>query len=196
MSDLIESLSVLVGSRKVADELLTRTTVAHLAIASLDELQSFLSTRAARQVHAAMRLGRAALEPMSEDSALTTAAAAFAHIYPFLAGLETEQLLLVCCDIRARPIHTEVLAKGTTNCFESRLSDVFAPAVRHRASAIILAHNHPAGTVKPSKSDLWLTSKVMKAAELLGIELLDHLVVANTKFTSIRLNHWTEVESL
>ncbi len=196
MPNLIDSLSVLIGSRTAADELLNRTTIAHLAAASLDELTLFLPEPAARRVHAAMHLGRATLSPRSGESVLMTAEAAYAHIYPFLTGLETEHLLLVCCDINARAVHTEVVAKGTTSSFGTRLGDVFAPAVRHRASAIILAHNHPKGTAKPSKADLLLTSQVLKASDLLGIEFLDHLVVANTKYTSIRLNHWTEVESL
>lgn len=196
MPDFIDALSTLVGSRKAADELLTRTSIAHLASANLDELRSFLSERSARRVHAAMRLGRAVLKPVNEDDAIMTAAAAYAHIYPYLTGLETEHLLLVCCDISARPIHTEVVAQGAANFFSSRMTDVFTPAVRHRASAIILAHNHPAGTSEPSKSDLRLTSQVMKAAALMGIDFLDHLVVANTTFTSIRLHHWPEVEKL
>lgn len=190
----VDDLITLVGSRTAA-EVMKHTTLPHLAAATLSELQSFLPDRAARKVYAAMRLGRRALEPRRDDEAITCAEKAYAHIYPYVAGLETEHLLLVCCDVRYRPIHTEVIAQGVVNSVSGRLADLFVPAVRHRASAIILAHNHPSGSVEPSTADVLMTNNVLKAAELIDITLLDHLVVANTGFHSLR-DHWPDLGKL
>ena len=79
-------------------------------------------------------------------------------------------------------IHT--LSKGSTKGTVVDLKLLFAIALKSNATAIIIAHNHPSGTLKPSRSDLELTTKIKKSAELLDINLLDHLIMTKDEFYS------------
>jgi len=183
--DATEHLAVLLSSRKLALSLLERTTLAHLASAEVSELERFLPPTFARRLHAAMRLGAAVLMPELPRS-LTSAASAFAHVFPFLAGAETERMLVVCCNSQFQPLHTEVVAQGAVNTVSTLGVDLLAPVIRHRAQAIFLAHNHPSQDPTPSLGDIHSTERMLRACEVLGVRLLDHLVVGGRSFRSIR----------
>lgn len=76
---------------------------------------------------------------------------------------------------------------GSTSFAVIQPKDVLAEAVKMGIPKIILAHNHPSGDPTPSKSDIALTEKIEQAAQLLGVQLLDHIVIGDGKFTSIFL---------
>ncbi len=183
--DALEYLAVLLSSRKLALSLLERTTLAHLSSAEVSELERFLPPTFARRLHAAMRLGAAVLMPELPES-LNSPKAAFAHIFPFLAGAETERMLVVCCNSQFQPLHTEVVAQGAVNTVSTLGVDLFAPVIRHRAQAIFLAHNHPSQDPTPSVGDIRSTEQMLRVAEVLGVRLLDHLVVGGRAYRSIR----------
>ncbi len=83
-------------------------------------------------------------------------------------------------------IHDEVISVGslTSNVVHPR--EVFQPAIEHGAAAIILAHNHPSGKLEPSRGDIEITKQLMEAADILGIELLDHLIVTKDRHVSLK----------
>lgn len=76
------------------------------------------------------------------------------------------------------------LSKGTTNGVNVDIKLIFAVALKACASAIIIAHNHPSGNLKPSKSDQQLTKKIKEASDFLDIKLLDHLILTKEGFLS------------
>ena len=80
----------------------------------------------------------------------------------------------------------ELVSLGILNSSLIHPREVFTRAVGERAAQIIIAHNHPSGEVTPSEDDLVITKKLVKAGEILGIELIDHLVVTATGFTSFK----------
>lgn len=84
-----------------------------------------------------------------------------------------------------RVIHDEVISIGslTSNVIHPR--EVFQPAVEHSAVAVILAHNHPSGRLEPTSVDIDITEQLIAAGRILGIDLLDHLVIAGNKYLSI-----------
>ena len=86
---------------------------------------------------------------------------------------------------RYKLIHSETISIGTVDTSIIHPREVFRPAIEYGASAIIVAHNHPSGTLKASPEDLEVTSKLQKAGELLGIEILDHLIISKDKFISL-----------
>lgn len=63
--------------------------------------------------------------------------------------------------------------------------EVFKPAIEHGAVALIIAHNHPSGSTKPTQSDIDITEQLIKAGKILGIDLLDHIIIAKNKFASV-----------
>ena len=80
----------------------------------------------------------------------------------------------------------ELVSLGILNSSLIHPREVFTRAVGERAAQIIIAHNHPSGEVTPSEDDLVITKRLVKAGEILGIELIDHLVVTATGFTSFK----------
>ena len=185
MRDPIHDLALVLGSKKAARELLQRTTLRHVATASLDELGRLLAPGPAKRLYAAFRLSRHAVRPDKPDT-ITTPEEAYAHLYSYFAGQETERLVLVLCDSVFHPIHTEVVALGGVNHVAYRPADILTPAVRHRAAGVLLAHNHPSGNPEPSMSDRMMTGHLNEACELLSITFLDHLVIAGTTYRSLR----------
>ena len=77
------------------------------------------------------------------------------------------------------------MAAGGTNFANVSIKDILYEPIKLKAPKIILVHNHPSGDSKPSNTDIELTEKVRKAAEIMGIELLDHIVIGNMNYTSI-----------
>ncbi|MDX1520385.1 MAG: JAB domain-containing protein, partial [Anaerolineae bacterium] len=75
---------------------------------------------------------------------------------------------------------------GNVNSSIIRVAEVFRDAVRHNATALILAHNHPSGDPTPSPEDVNVTRSVVAAGNLLGIEVLDHLVIGHQRFVSLK----------
>jgi DNA repair protein RadC len=119
---------------------------------------------------------------------LFTPTDAYAHLYPYLAGRESEQFVVIAIDIRHQVLATTVVAEGAPNAVRPRMADVFAVAVRHRAVAIVVAHNHPSEVVQPSLADHDLTKTLVEAGALLGIPVLDHLVICGESFWGLVQN--------
>lgn len=80
----------------------------------------------------------------------------------------------------------ENVCTGSVNTNHVRMTEMFKGAILSNASAIILAHNHPSGDPTPSPEDVQLTGQTRKAGELLGIELLDHIIIGSGSFISLK----------
>lgn len=106
-----------------------------------------------------------------------------------LQDLEREVLTLLTLDLKKKPINVSVISMGTLNASLVHPRDVFKMAVLSNASAIIVAHNHPSGNVEPSEQDLQVTQRIQEAGALLGIELVDHIVIGENKYYSLRENN-------
>jgi DNA repair protein RadC len=109
-----------------------------------------------------------------------------AYLGPELASLAQEQLRVVLLDVRNHVLATPLIYQGGLNATVIRLADCFRDAIRHGAAALILVHNHPSGDPTPSPEDVRLTVEAGKAGDLLGIDVLDHIVVGRDSHTSLR----------
>ena len=85
-----------------------------------------------------------------------------------------------------KPIKTRWVTVGLLDSNQVHPREVFADPLMDRAAAIIVAHNHPSGTLEPSAEDLALTRRLQKAGELLGIKLLDHLIMGPDGYASMQ----------
>lgn len=115
---------------------------------------------------------------------LRTPKQVFAHVKK-MGELPKEHLRGLYLNNHYRLIHDEVISIGsiTANIIHPR--EVFRPAIEFGASAIILAHNHPSGSCKPSDADIEITKQIAAAGEMMGIELLDHLVIGKRSFENV-----------
>lgn len=103
-----------------------------------------------------------------------------------LEGLPEEQFLVLFLDNRHRLIQSEVIHRGTVDMSVVYPREVLSLALKYRAAAILVAHNHPGGSIKPSAEDVRITADLQKAAGTLGIRLLDHLIVAESQVASLK----------
>ena len=97
-----------------------------------------------------------------------------------------ESFAVLYLNARNQPLGREVVAVGGLNIAQLRPREVFAPALTLGAAAVVLAHNHPSGDPTPSPEDLAVTRHLLEAGDLLGVEVLDHLVLSADRFRSIR----------
>ena len=103
----------------------------------------------------------------------------------FLQEEDREKLIVCCIDTKNQPTAINVVAIGTLNNSLVHPREVFKPAILSNSASIILFHNHPSGDPKPSNQDVEFTNKVEQASQILGIQLLDHIVIGNTNYVSI-----------
>lgn len=96
-----------------------------------------------------------------------------------------EHLLAIYLDVKNREISREIISVGTLTASLVHPREIFEPAIRQLAAGIILVHNHPSGETEPSKEDIDVTKKLQKAGNLLGIEIVDHIIVSKGGYLSI-----------
>lgn len=112
--------------------------------------------------------------------------AASAYLLPLFIGVPIEQFFLLCLDSGGRLMRCALLQKGTLDQTPFYLGSVLQCAVTTGAHAVVLCHNHPGGTLRPSQADVRCTLDALNALFALGVILLDHIVVANRTPVSIR----------
>ncbi len=100
--------------------------------------------------------------------------------------LEQEHLCVMLLDSRNALIRELQISKGTVNASLASPREVYIEALKHRAVSIILVHNHPSGDPTPSEADCSLTRRVKQAGELIGIPLLDHVVIGDHTYCSLK----------
>jgi DNA repair protein RadC len=94
--------------------------------------------------------------------------------------------MVLYLDTRNRVIDQETLYIGSLNTSLVRISEVFRGAVRRNCASVIVAHNHPSGDPSPSPEDVALTRRLVQSGKLLEIDVLDHLVIGQNRYVSLR----------
>jgi DNA repair protein RadC len=107
-------------------------------------------------------------------------------IRPFYRGADREILSVLCLDTQNGPTCFNVVSVGSLNTTRTRPADILKPAILSNALGIILLHNHPSGKLDPSSEDVEFTKNIVKACEMLGLELFDHIIVTDRGFSSMR----------
>ena len=152
-----------------------------LARLSLDELSSRykgMGLAKAAAVVAAMELGRRrALAEAGESPVLNTSLDIYNYLRPRMSDLDHEEFWVVLLSGGCRVKGCERLFSGGWDGTMIDVRMLFRRVLESRASAIVIAHNHPSGNLRPSPQDMALTKKVREAGKLLDINLLDHLIV-------------------
>lgn len=105
-------------------------------------------------------------------------------LLPKFVGRTSEIVYLVCLDNSCKILNCTVLFEGTVNAANISVRKIIETAIKFNASNVILAHNHPTGIALPSNEDLVTTDRIVKALQVIGIRLLDHIIVARNDFIS------------
>jgi len=108
------------------------------------------------------------------------------YLKSLFIGVHVECFYVVMLDSRGYMIDTVLVQKGTYDSAPFYLKEMLSIVVQHEAKAIVLCHNHPRGTLQPSKEDINCTLKTMNAMLALGVPMLDHVIIANRHAVSMR----------
>lgn len=112
-----------------------------------------------------------------------------------LEGADREYLLVIPVDAQSKPVGVEIVSIGTLNAALVEAREIFKHAILSNAAGIVMAHNHPSGNPQPSNHDIKITKKMKLAGDILGIELLDHIIIGDEdEFVS--LAEMGEIETL
>ena len=111
---------------------------------------------------------------------------AYEMIKEQLEGLDREQFIIACLNTKNEPTNISVVAVGTLNKAIVHPREVFKEAIKRSAASVICAHNHPSGDPTPSEQDIGLTHRLYEAGELIGIKVLDHLIIGDDQFVSLK----------
>lgn len=139
-----------------------------------------------------MRLARAPLVPGTK---LDSPEQVHAHYGPRLRHLRQEIFLGLLLDTRHRLICEVEVSRGSLNQSIVHPREVFAPALRESAAAILVIHNHPSGDPSPSRDDREITRRLVKAGEILGIQVVDHVIIGAQEYCSFARAGWLEDSS-
>lgn len=103
-----------------------------------------------------------------------------------LGSADREYFVVLLLNIKNRLNGIYTVSIGDLNSTSVHPREVFKPAILGSAAAVILAHNHPSGDPEPSSEDVALTQRLVRAGQLLGIEVLDHLVIGENSYVSLK----------
>jgi DNA repair protein RadC len=163
--------------------------LAGLARASFAQLTDVrgLGPAKASQLMAAFELGRRLMAEAPEERYQIRSPSDASHILlPLIGHKEQEHFVVLYLDTRNRVNDQEILYKGSLNTSLVRTAEVFRGAIRRNSAAVIVAHNHPSGDPHPSPEDIALTRRLVKAGKLLEVDVLDHLVIGQNRYVSLR----------
>jgi len=139
----------------------------------------------ASQIVAALEIGRRFFsEKYGKPAYIKTPDQAYKHLR-VISYAKKEQLRALYLNSRYQIIHDEIISVGslTSNIVHPR--EVFQPAIEQGAIAVLIAHNHPSGSLEPTEADIQTTRQLMEAGSVLGVELIDHLIITSEGFGSV-----------
>lgn len=141
----------------------------------------------AATILAAVELGKRVLQTKpAERTVVDDPAIAAAALSHDLMWQSEERFAILLLDIKHRLLGTQVLTIGTATETLAHPREIFRSVLRQGATRVIVAHNHPSGNVEPSHEDLQLTRQLLRGAQFLDIPLLDHLILGDGNFKSLR----------
>ena len=163
-------------------------SLAGIAAASVSELCSVpgMGETKAAQVKGALELGK---RFVSEKHApygnnFSTSAEVSAYFIPMLQDSKKELFKIVLLDSQNCMMRDVTISEGSLTASIVHPREVFKPAIRESAAAIILIHNHPSGDPAPSREDKAITSKLVSTGEMVGIKVLDHIIIGQKGYFS------------
>lgn len=192
LSDL-ELLAVLLGSGTKKHDVMTLAnnilkvidqSGGTADVNALQQIEGVGSARAAL-ITAALEFARRRIRP--EGTKISSPAEVLPLISHF-ADRKQEHFICLSLNGANEVITSRVVSVGLVNKTQVHPREVFADPITDRASSIIVAHNHPAGTLTPSKEDIEITSQLKSAGETLGIRLLDHIIFNHKGYFSFQEN--------
>lgn len=174
----------------VVDELISRfSTLRELASATIAELKAIkgLGPAKASALLASIELAkRLNSPPQMNPENIRGPLDVVNLVMGEMRLLDREHFRAVLMNTKNRVLRIETVSIGTLNSSVVHPRELFKSAIRHSAAAVILVHNHPSGSADPSREDIQITNRLIEAGKLLGIEILDHIIIGDGTFISLK----------
>ncbi len=138
-----------------------------------------------RQSGSKIREERSRYHRIKDNPIITTANKAYEYLHEY-HHLDREHFIAITLDGSSRVINTHTISIGTLNQSLVHPREVFYPAIKDKAAAIIIAHNHPSGQLFPSRADKQVTTRLKEAGKLIGIDIVDHIILAADGYYSFQ----------
>ncbi len=140
----------------------------------------------ASQLKAALELGKRLMrQPRSGRPVFSSGGEVYAHFHPVLRNLRKEVFYCLTLDVKNRLIREHRVSEGTLTSALIHPREAFREAIRESAASVIFVHNHPSGDPAPSREDVSITERLVRAGEAVGIKVLDHVIVGDGDFVSM-----------
>jgi DNA repair protein RadC len=183
----IKGESVMVTSQKLLSRFGNLKGVANASVEELTQTRG-IGPAKATQIKAALEFSRRLEADASEKPkpVLKSPEDVAAEVRSQLKGKKKEHFLVLCLDTRNRLINRKLVSMGSLDTSIVHPREVFNEAVSSCAASVIFAHNHPSGDPEPSKEDVELTKRLAKAGEIMGIDVLDHIIICDKSYVSLK----------
>ena len=187
-----EILALLVGGEnqiKIADQLMASCNgnLRKLGQDSLLEDIDGIGKATSNRIRAAVRLGQRLVNHQTgADRVVIHSPEDAADLVQYeMSALDQEELRVILLNTRNHVINVVTIYRGSLNSAQVRVGEIFRPAIKHNAAAIIVVHNHVSGDFSPSPDDIAITKAILEAGKLLDIQALDHLIIGANGFVSL-----------
>ena len=162
------------------------SSISKLEINELKKIKGIGQVKAI-QIKAVLELAKRIARPVNEDNKKITTSEQVYELLRYECINQTKEIFFVInLDIKNNLLKVSKIAMGGKSQIALNMNDIYRDAIKIGASSIILVHNHPSGDTKPSTADITFTYKAIEASKVLDIELLDHIVISNAGYTSLR----------
>mgnify|MGYP003438222869 FL=1 len=163
--------------------------IQELKNATLEEMMTVKGIGQAKAVQllAAVELGkRLSQQKTNEKFTIRSPNDAATYLMPDMTSLTQEHFVTLFLNVKNQILHKQTIFIGSLNASIVHPREIFREAVKRSAASIICAHNHPSGNPSPSTEDIDVTKRLMEAGKLMGIELLDHVIIGDHQFISLK----------
>ncbi len=161
----------------------------HLKHATIEEMIAIkgIGEVKAIQILAAIELGRRLSQKQNDDKfTVRSPQDAAAYLMPDMTSLSQEHFVALFLNVKNQIMHKQTIFIGSLNASIVHPREIFREAVKRSAASIICAHNHPSGIPTPSPEDIEVTKRIQEAGYIIGIELLDHIIIGDHQFISLK----------
>jgi len=182
------------GSREenvvnLCSRILTEYSIKQLSLANISRLMQVhgVGKAKAAQIAAVFELARR-LETFVEEPKRKVCSPkdVYTLMYPKMREQKKEKFITLCLDTKNQILREEVVSIGSLNASIVHPREVFKSALMESSASVIMVHNHPSGDPSPSREDIMVTEKMVEGGKLLGIDVLDHIIIGEGRYVSLK----------
>jgi len=145
-----------------------------------------IGLKKAIRIHTAFEMGRRIITDRNNMKFIDSPEAVWKLLLPEMAAAEKEIFMTLVVNNKNCLLKKVMVSVGTVSETIVHPREVFREAIREGGSSVIVAHNHPSGNLSPSREDVVTTRRIKEAGKIIGIPLLDHIIITNTSFFSLK----------